>query len=100
MILINNVESLKFDCKCYITPFLFLFDYNMALLGVISPIYFVPSKRNSKVVDSLLVNVMFLCVFVKWIKQQYSFLTIVLTYTFVASKMISRIEDRTFTKSV
>ena len=30
-------QSLKFDCKCYITPLLFLFNYNIALLGVIYP---------------------------------------------------------------
>ena len=31
-------QSLKFDCKCYITPFIFLFNYIMALLDVILPI--------------------------------------------------------------
>ena len=30
-------------------PLLFLFNYNMTLLGVISPTYFGPYKRNSKV---------------------------------------------------
>ena len=45
-------QSLKFDCKGLVLyyPLLFLFNYNMALLGVISPPFiFVPSKRNSKV---------------------------------------------------
>ena len=32
-------QSLKFDCKCNITPLLFLFNYNMALLGVISHLF-------------------------------------------------------------
>ena len=35
-------QSLKYDCKCYIYPLLFLPNYNIAMLGVISPVYFCP----------------------------------------------------------
>ena len=40
--------SLKFNCKCYITPLFFLFNYNMALLhvGVIFPIHFCPVQAK------------------------------------------------------
>ena len=44
-------QSLKFDCKYNdYYPHLFLFNYNMALLGVIfPPLMCVPCKRTSKV---------------------------------------------------
>ena len=39
----------RFVWRCYITPNLFMFNYTMALLGVIFATYLWPYKRNSKV---------------------------------------------------
>ena len=36
-----DARVFKFDCQCNITT-LFLFNYNMVLLGLIFPIYFYP----------------------------------------------------------